>query len=207
MSKIVVDMYWMNTSNIDRGEHREQAKGRSQRGWEEGRERSPWGSGSSREEVQADNHLGTPDHDNHDTWNANESLFPFWFKIIVCVWFSMVLHTAKRSLALFSNVFSCSFLILGKRTEAGGQRMLPRLLCEEENNAKSPQIGHLTIHCRAQHGILVDRVLWQIMFRVFVSTIWSPQRSLLFHLFQVKYHVSQEFHSSSPHYSPNLAIL
>ena len=83
----------------------------------------------------------------------------------------MVLHTAKRSLALFSNVFSCSFLILGKRTEAGGQRMLPRLLCEEENDAKSPQIGHLTIHCRAQHGILVDRVLWQMMFRVFVSTI------------------------------------
>ena len=97
----------------------------------------------------------------------------FFFKLIVCVWFSMVLHTAKRSLALFSNVFSCSFLILGKRTEAGGQRMLPRLLCEEENNAKSPQIGHLTIHCRAQHGILVDRVLWQMMFRVFVSTIWS----------------------------------
>ena len=125
----------------------------------------------------------------------------------MCVWFSMVLHTAKRSLALFSNVFSCSFLILGKRTEAGGQRMLPRLLCEEENNARSPQIGHLTIHCRAQHGILVDRVLWQIMFRVFVSTIWSPQRSLLFHLFQVKYHVSQEFHSSSPPCSLSLVIL
>ena len=84
----------------------------------------------------------------------------------------MVLRTAKRSLALFSNVFSCSFLILGKRTEAGGQRMLPKLLCEEENDAKSPQIGHLTIHCRTQHSILVDRVLWQIMFRVFVSTIW-----------------------------------
>ena len=118
----------------------------------------------------------------------------------------MVLHTAKRSLALFSNVFSCSFLILGKRTEAGGQRMLPRLLCEEENDAKSPQIGHLTIHCRAQHGILVDRVLWQMMFRVFVSTIWSAT-TFSAHLFQVKYHVSQEFHSSSPHYSPNLTIL
>ena len=30
---------------------------------------------------------------------------------------------------------------------------------------------------------------------------------MLFHLFQVKYHVSQELHSSSPHYSPNLASL
>ena len=123
----------------------------------------------------------------------------------MCVWFSIVLHTAKRSLALFSNVFSCSFLILGKRTEAGGQRMLPRLLCEEEINARSPQIGHLTIHCRAQHGILVDRVLWQMMFRVFVSTIWSATTFSAFSF--VSSHVSQEFHSSSPHYSPNLAIL
>ena len=92
----------------------------------------------------------------------------------LCVYgFLVVLRTAKRSLALFSKVFSCSFLILGKRTEAGGQRMLPRLLCEEENDAKSPQNGHLTIHCRAQHSILVDRVLWQTMFSILVSTIWS----------------------------------